>query len=129
MTKTVNKRNSEPHFFIITECGSESVKLFGKTEINKKTLAIIIVIFDLISLTSLIVMYSIVSYFSKDFSDGYDLDTVESRDFTVLIKDFSDHTEVPDYNNKLEIKKISARQSRLFQGSNRRLLGSPSKSG
>jgi len=86
----------------VTECGNESVKLFGKTELSKKTLALIIVIFDLISLTSLIIMYAIVTYFQKDFSHSYDLNTVESRDFTSLIKDLPDSFK--QYPNKITLR-------------------------
>ena len=70
----------------ISDCGAQYVKYGGyESDLSKKDAALMVVIFDIISITIAIFAQSLIFYMQKDFTEQYDKQTVESRDFTVVI--------------------------------------------
>jgi hypothetical protein len=55
-------------------------------EFSKKSISYIIVANEIMVLIVIIIAYNTILYMQNDFSECYDLQTVEARDFTIVIK-------------------------------------------
>jgi hypothetical protein len=84
----LNSEKPGPEFFFLSYCESKDVELFGNESwsISKRTASYIIVSFDMMIVFIVIVGQNLILYMQKDFADKYDSQTVEARDFTVVIK-------------------------------------------
>lgn len=72
------------------QCESQYLPLnkYFDYKISKLSLATIVTVFDVFSIVCLIMAKNLMKYMQKDFSDIYDTQTVEARDFTVEIINF-----------------------------------------
>jgi hypothetical protein len=81
--------------FLIAECAADFVKFGGKeTDFSKNDAALMVAIFDIVTITVAIFANSIIFYMQKDFTNQYDQQTVESRDFTVVINQIPENFRV-----------------------------------
>ena len=53
-------------------------------------------------LTYIVMYYNLLSYMQRDFADKYDTQTVEARDFTIVIHQLP--MGFQDYSNEIDIK-------------------------
>ena len=82
----INTEIAEPTLFILQQCDSEGIKLLGGMHISKKDVSLIIVVNEILVLIFIILAYNMILYMAIDFSNVYDSQTVEARDFTCLIQ-------------------------------------------
>ena len=72
--------------FMIAECAADYVTFGGEEkDFSKKDAALMVAFFDIFTITIAIFANSIIFYMQVDFTNQYDKQTVESRDFTVVI--------------------------------------------
>lgn len=73
--------------FILSYCESKDIKILNNENlrISKRIAAYIIVSIDFIVLLVTIFGTNLILYMMKDFVNKYDIQTVEARDFTVVV--------------------------------------------
>ena len=72
---------------MLTYCDSQNIYMFGSEEmtISKSSVAVVIVLFEILGVLVFLFSYQLIFFMQKDFADSFDSQTVEARDFTVVI--------------------------------------------
>ena len=62
---------AEPVLFTITNCDSEDIEIYG-LKVVKSNVALILVIFEIITVSVLMISYNLIKYLQVEFSKVYD---------------------------------------------------------
>lgn len=75
-----------PNLFVISNCDQQEMHfLLTDISLKKQQIGLMVVIWDMILVAFLILHYNLLIYMQEDFATKYDMQTVEARDFTVVI--------------------------------------------
>ena len=62
----------EPKFFFLVVCENQFIKIFGDYELSKQSIAIIVVILDIINMSLMLTFINVMMFMQKDFVKHFD---------------------------------------------------------
>lgn len=93
----------EPLLYLVAQCDNQLLKIkYFDVEVTKSELNLFLVLSDIILTTLLIVGFNLISLMQKDLCREYDAQSVEARDFTLVIDKLP--ASFKQYNDELSLK-------------------------
>ncbi len=72
--------------YAVAQSDNQDLKVNGfDITLSKNNLNLFLILSDIILITIIIIGFNIISYMQRDFSQEYDSNVVEARDFTIVI--------------------------------------------